>query len=146
MQTGLQLDRKSQQWSHNLLDSKSAGEEPEDQEPSTNSATLSHTQENKHPAGMCKRDITHKAGGKPLQRAPHAALSTHAVGEAAGVRAAKGKAARGPENILQGKSERAGTSQHRLRWLDREETGAVVFRCVQKLLFQATEAPASSSG
>lgn len=89
---------------------------------------------------MCKRGITHKAGGKPLQRAPRVALSTHAVGEADRVKAAKGKAARGPENILQGKTEQAGTSQPRQRWLNRE-AGAVVFRCVQRLHFQGAEAP-----
>lgn len=94
-----------------MIDSKSAGEEPDGHEPSTNSA-VTRTEKIKHPTGMCKRDITHQAGGKPLQRAPRAALSAHAVGEAAGVRAAKGKAAWDPENILQGKTEQAGTSQH----------------------------------
>lgn len=72
------------------------------------------TEKIKHPTGMCKWDITHKAGGKPLQRAPRAALCAHTMGETARVRA-KGKAARGPENITRrqrlSKLEPAGTER-----------------------------------
>lgn len=77
-----------------MLDSKPAGEEPADCKPSANSAALSHAHRKiKHPTGLCKRDVTQKAVEKPLQNTPCAALSTHVVGETAGVRPAKGKAA-----------------------------------------------------
>lgn len=139
MKMGLQLERKSQQPEH-TVETQLARQQIcrrgawRARAKHKQCRAVTCKEKIKHPTGMCKRDITHQAGGKPLQRAPHAALSAHAVGEAAGVRAAKGKAARGPENILQGKTEQAGTSQHRQRWLNRE-TRAVVFRCVQKLHF-----------
>lgn len=104
MQTVLQLDRKSQQPEH-TVEKQLARQRIcrrgacQLRAKRKQCHIVTRTQKIKHPTGMCKRDITHQAGRKPLQRAPRAALSTHATGETAGVRATKRKAARGPGNI-----------------------------------------------
>lgn len=100
----LQLDRKSQQPEH-TVEKQLARQQTcrrgacRLQAKRKQCRAVARTQKIKHPTGMCKQDVTHKAGEKPLQRAPSAALSTHAAGQTAGVRAAKGKAAQDPENI-----------------------------------------------
>lgn len=119
MQMVLQLDRKSQQPEH-TVEKQLARQQIcrrgacRLRAKRKQRRAVTRTEKIKHPTGMCKWDITHKAGGKPLQRAPRAALSAHAVGETAQVRA-KGKAARGPENITRrerlSKPEPAGTDR-----------------------------------
>lgn len=119
------------QWRSNLLESKSAGEEPADCEPSANGATLSRAHRKPNiPLGCNPR-----GRGQPLRRAPRRALRTHTAGESQG-QGSKGKSCtRSRKHNPQGKTEQAGASQYRQGWLNRGTTAAV-FKLRPKVLFQ----------
>lgn len=69
MQNGI-----STEWRYNLLDSKSAGEEPDDHKPSRSSAVLSHTRRKSNILLGCVNgtELTRQRGN--LCREPHVQL------------------------------------------------------------------------
>jgi len=141
MQTVLQLDRKSQQPEHTV--EKQLARQQICRSGACRSrakrkqcCAVTRTQKIKHPTGMCKWDVTHKAGGKPLQSPPTWGSEYSRHRRVSWGQGSKGKrCTRSRKHNPQGKAELDGASQYRQRWLNRE-TRMVVFKLMQKVLFQ----------